>query len=116
MSSLPPPSRGELWLADFDPIRGHEQGGRRPALIVSVDQFNHGPAGLVVVLPLTTRARGIPSHVPVDPPEGGVTARSFVKCEDVRSISRARLSRRWGAVSAATLAATEDRLRILLGL
>lgn len=116
MSSLPPPSRGELWLADFDPIRGHEQGGRRPALIVSVDQFNHGPAGLVVVLPLTTRARRIPSHVPVDPPEGGVTARSFVKCEDVRSISRARLSQRWGTVSTATLTAAEDRLRILLGL
>lgn len=116
MSSRPAPSRGELWLADFDPIRGHEQGGRRPALIVSVDRFNQGPAGLVVVLPLTTRARGIPSHVPVDPPEGGVTARSFVKCEDVRSISTARLSRRWGTVLPATMALVEDRVRILLGL
>ena len=83
---------------------------------MSVDQFNHGPAGLVIVLRITSRARGIPSHVPIDPPEGGVRQRSFIKCEDVRSISTDRLSRRWGAVSAATLAAVEDRLRILLAL
>jgi mRNA interferase MazF len=110
------PQRGEIWTADFDPIRGHEQGGQRPALVVSADTFNAGPAGLVVVLPLTTKSKGVRSHVAVDPPEGGLTARSFIKCEDVRSISLARLSRQWGTVTAATLTAVEDRLRILLDL
>lgn len=110
------PSRGEVWDVDLNPTRGHEQAGRRPALIVSTDRFNHGPAGLVVVLPMTTRPKGIPLHVEVDPPEGGVREKSFVKPEDVRAVSTERLGTRWGAVSAPTLAAVESRLRVLLEL
>ena len=48
------PARGEVWLADLNPVRGHEQAGRRPVLVVSEDLFNQGPAGLAVVLPLTS--------------------------------------------------------------
>ena len=110
------PLRGEVWLVDLDPARGHEQAGMRPGLVVSVDLFNRGPAELVVVVPLTTRAKGIPWHVPVEPPEGGLEQKSFIKCEDVRSVAKERLTRRLGMVSAETLAAVEDRLRILLGL
>jgi mRNA interferase MazF len=83
---------------------------------VSVNEFNHGPAGLVVVLPITSRAEGIPWHVTLKPPEGGVRQRSFIKCEDMRSISKERLLERWGSVTAETMAKVEDRLRILLGL
>ncbi len=110
------PSRGEVWLVDLAPTRGHEPAGTRPGLVVSVDPFNHGPAGLVVVLPLTSVAKGIPFHVEIHPPEGGVKLKSFIKCEDVRSVANDRLSRRWGKVSGNTLMAVEDRLRILLGL
>ena len=113
---MPEPSRGEVWLVDLNPARGHEQAGIRPGLVVSVDPFNHGPAGLVVLLPLTGVAKGIPLHVEVNPPEGGVKAKSFIKCEDVCSVAKERLARRWGKVSGSTLAAVEDRLRILLGL
>lgn len=108
------PLRGDIWLVDLDPTRGHEQAGRRPAVVVSVDRFNHGAAGLVVALPITTRDRRIPLHVPIDAPEGGVRTRSFITCEDVRAISKERLSHRWGSVSSATLAAVEDRIHILL--
>ena len=97
------PSRGEVWLADLDPVRGHGQGRRRPCVIVSDDTFNHGPAGMVVVVPLTTTGRGVPLHVVVDPPDGGVRARSFIKCEDIRSISVERLIDHWGAVSDAVM-------------
>jgi mRNA interferase MazF len=83
---------------------------------VSSDVFNYGPAQLLVVLPLTTALRGIPSLVLVNPPEGGTRRRSFIKCEDVRSVSIERLIHRWGAVTDATLAAVEDRLRMLLQL
>ncbi len=110
------PSRGDVWLVNLYPTRGHEQGGHRPALVISVDLFNQGPAGLVVVLPITTKAKGIPFHVPIDRPEAGLRERSFIKCEDVRSVSTERLSSRWGSVSPRTLAAVEDRLRILLDL
>jgi mRNA interferase MazF len=112
----PLPLRADIWLVDLDPTRGHEQAGVRPALVVSTDVFNHGPAGLVVVLPLTTRARGIPLHILVDPPEGAVRQRSFIKCEDIRSIARERLVARWGSVSNSTMTVVEDRLRVLLDL
>lgn len=110
------PHRGEIWLADLEPVRGHEQGGRRPVLVVSVDLFNQGPAGLCIVLPITSRDRGIPSHVPMHPPEGGLTTRSVIQCEAIRSISSDRLVKRWGVVSPARMGQVEDWLRPLLGL
>jgi mRNA interferase MazF len=103
-------------LVDLNLTRGHEQSGVRPALVVSVDTFNHGPAGLAVVLPVTSRGKGIALHVSVDPPEAGLTMRSFIKAEDVRSPAVERLTRRLGQVSRATLEQVEDRLRILLDL
>lgn len=109
-------ARGEIWLADLNPVKGHEQAGKRPCLIISVDLFNQGASGLVVVLPITSKEKGIPFHVELKPPEGGLKIRSFVKCEDVRSISVDRLEKCWGVVFPETLAAVEDRLRILMGL
>ncbi len=113
---MPIPRSGEIWMADLDPTRGHEQAGKRPALVVSVDAFNRGPAGLVIVLPLTSRAKAVRSHVPLNPPEGGVRKLSFIKCEDVRSVSVERLTRSLGAVSADTMQAVAYRLRILMDL
>jgi mRNA interferase MazF len=110
------PSRGDIWTVDLDPTCGHEQAGRRPALVVSVDLFNRGPAGLVVVLPITSKAKGVPLHVPLAPPEGGVKTASYVKCEDIRSISKERLAKRLGCVSPDTLHEVEDRLAVLLGM
>lgn len=109
-------NRGEIWMADLDPIRGHEQGGRRPVLVVSTNRFNHGRAGLVVGLPLTTKSPGLLYHVPLSPPEGGATRPCHIKCEDVRSISIDRLSELLGKVDERTMAQVEDRLRIVLQL
>lgn len=109
-------SRGDVWMVALDPTQGREQAGVRPALVISVDIFNHGAAELVVAVPITSKAKGIPLHVEITPPEGGLTMNSFVKCEDVRSISTARLVGRLGKVAPQTIEAVEDRLRILLGL
>ena len=68
------PSRGEVWLVNLNPARGDEQAGICPALVVSTDLFNHGPAGLVVVLPMTTRRRDISLHVMLERPEGGYSS------------------------------------------
>ena len=111
-----PAARGDIWLADLNPVRGHEQAGHRPVLIVSVDAFNQSRADLVVVIPITSTLRPIPFHVVVQPPEGGLTNPSALLCEAVRSISKDRLVTRWGTVSPATMSQVEDRLRILLRL
>jgi len=110
------PGRGEIWSVELNPVKGHEQAGKRPCLVMSVDLFNHGPAGLVVVLPITTKNKGIPFHVEIMPPEGGLKETSYIKCEDVRSLSMERLIERWGTVSSEKLAMAEDRLRILMEL
>ena len=110
------PKRGEVWMADLNPPRGHEQAGKRPVLIVSTDRFNSGPAGLVVVAPVTSKGKGIPWHVPIHPPDGGLTKPSFVMCEMVRSISKERLTKRTGEIADSTMEAVEDRLRILMDL
>lgn len=116
MASAAGPRRGEVWHARLDPVTGHEQGGERPCLVVSDDRFNQSRAGLVVVVPITRTERGLASHVRIGPPEGGLKAVSFVMCESVRSISKQRLQVRWGKVSAKTMTAAEDRLRLLMSL
>lgn len=111
------PLRGEIWSASLDPTRGREQAGQRPVLILSNDLFNQGPAGLVFVAPLTRTDRRIPLHVAVDPPEGGLTARSYVLCDHARSISKEQLDEGpWGRVSERTMAEVADRVRVLLDL
>ncbi len=50
-------SRGEVWLVDLNPLRGREQAGKRPGLVVSVNSFNQGAANLVVVYRLHLRTK-----------------------------------------------------------
>lgn len=110
------PRRGEVWFADLNPTRGHQQRGTRPVLVLSVDTFNAGPAELVTVLPITSTVRPIPSHVEVLAPEGGLESRSAILADQVRTIARERVARRSGAVSGTTLSRVEEVVRILLGL
>jgi mRNA interferase MazF len=105
------PRRGEVFDADLAPVEGHEQGGRRPVLVVSVDPFNAGPSELVAIVPVTRRDRGIASHLRLVAAEGGLTADSVILCDQPRTISRTRLRRRRGAVAPATLTAVEAVLR-----
>lgn len=115
MSDLLPPRRGELWLADFDPVVDWEQGGVRPALVLSVDLFNAGPRGLLALMPVTTHIRGWNIHIPVTPPEGGLHRSSVIMCEQMRFLSRTRLRHRLGMVDPSTLRAVEAVVRRLLG-
>jgi mRNA interferase MazF len=114
------PKRGEIWLVDLGTGQGHEQSGKRPALIVSDDAFNQGLSGLVMVVPLTSKtqkSKHIAAHIQIDPPEGGVTVPSIILCDQVRTLSKTRLGKApWGSVSNATLATVETILRILLAL
>ena len=110
------PSRGEIWMVNLDPTQGREQAGSRPAMIVSVDQFNHGSSELVIVCPVTSKDKRIPTHIKIVPPEANLNIISFIKCEDVRSISKQRLIKFLGETSKETLKEVEDRLAILLGI
>jgi mRNA interferase MazF len=106
--------QGEVWFIDLDPTRGREQAGRRPALIVSVDQLGTGPSELAIVVPLTRTERPNPLYVAIEPPEGGVRDASYATPEMVRAVSRERLVERWGVVRAATLEQVLQRVRLLV--
>ncbi len=111
------PDRGEVWIER--PVRalhGREQQGRRPVLIVSAAAINRGPSNLAVVVPLTTRDRGVALHVPIDAPEGGLRTRSVALPEQIHVVAQERLIERRGHVSLATMREIEDRLRIVLDL
>jgi mRNA interferase MazF len=98
--ATPPHSvrRGEVWLVDFgDPV-GREQAGLRPAVVVSADSLNESRAGVVIVVPLTTSRRGLPSHVEIETGASGLDTVSYAKCEDVKSASEARFVARLGIV------------------
>ncbi|MGQ0826705.1 MAG: type II toxin-antitoxin system PemK/MazF family toxin [Actinomycetota bacterium] len=106
--------RGEIWLVDFgDPV-GTEQAGRRPAVVVSADRLNESRAGVVIVVPCTTRPRGLPSHIELEPDTSGLDEISYAKCEDVKSVSDHRLIARLGSVTDETLFGISRALRFLL--
>ncbi|HLI36245.1 MAG TPA: type II toxin-antitoxin system PemK/MazF family toxin [Streptosporangiaceae bacterium] len=112
--STPAPERGEVWVADLDPVMPGGQGGSRPVLIVSAAAFNAWPAGLAVVVPLTTRERGSAHHVPMA--GGGPERSSFAMPEYARSISQRRLRRRLGAAGPAAPTQVDDWLRRIMAL
>ena len=94
------PRKGELIALTFDPQSGHEQRGRRPALVVSNDLFNRH-TGLCIACPITNARRDYPFHVAI-PAGEGVTG--FVMVEQVKSIDfRARRAKRLGKVPAGIL-------------
>jgi mRNA interferase MazF len=70
----------------------------RPALIISCNELNKGPSGLIIIASLTSKDKKIISHVKVEPPEGGLTAISFVVCEQIRSITKERLVKKLGKI------------------
>lgn len=94
------PKQGEIWLFDPDPIKGNEIGKKiRPCLVISNNVWNKIPTGMVIVVPLTSVNKEIPTHVLIPPPEGGLKILSFALCEQIRSISRGRLVKKIGNVS-----------------
>ncbi|WP_322759443.1 type II toxin-antitoxin system PemK/MazF family toxin [Frankia sp. Cr2] len=107
---------GEIWLALLDPVVGHEQGGRRPVVIVSADGLHGLPIDMVIVVPLTGKDRGLVTQPRIDGPATGLSKRSFARPEDIRAIDGARLERCLGTVDTATLAAIRKVLRYFLDL
>lgn len=116
MASNSRPKRGDVWLVDFGEPLGHEQGFRRPAIIVSADPLNESGAGLVIVVPLTTTRRDLPSHIELEPGTSGLPTTSYAKTEDVKSISKERLLKRYGFVDPVALPPLQRALRLILSL
>ena len=74
--------RGDIIKISFDPQKGHEQAGYRPALVVSSDYFN-SITGFVIVCPITNTDNKFPLHIPLD--DRTITT-GVIMCEHLRSL------------------------------
>ena len=93
---------GDLFLVDWTPGHGSEQTGARPAVIVQTDAFNtNDNYPNTVVVTVSKSGRDIPTHVkiPQSDENGLWEPLSYVKCEQLMTISKSRLSRRLGRLT-----------------
>lgn len=108
--------RGELWIADLNSTNGSEQGGIRPVLIIQNDLGNYY-SPTTIIAPLTTRLgkNKIPTHVEIHGWEqAGLSAKSMVLMEQIRTIDKLRLKTKIGEVDNTTL--TKVNLSLIVSL
>ncbi len=120
MTDSPAPRRGEIWTVDFDPGRGSEQVGRRPALVIQNDHGNRSPRyPNTIVLAMSTKGRQIPFHVRIEPTEGnGLRETTWVKCEQVLTLAKRRLlgGRALGRLTSSQLRKVEVAAKLSMSL
>jgi len=106
------PDRGDVVWLEFGAQAGHEQAGKRPALVISPRSYNR-KAGLALFCPITSHVKGYPFEVVL--PEG-LPATGCVLSDQVKSLDwRQRRARRWCGVPRETLDAVLGRIRVLVG-
>ena len=90
--------RGDIWWADLNPVRGHEQAGTRPVLIISHDIFNQR-SGTVIAVAITSQPpiAGFPLTMEIT--SARLPKRSWVKISQIRTLSVERLSNKVGAIT-----------------
>lgn len=108
--------RGHVVWTFFGPGVGKEQSGRRPAVVVSSDEYLRRVVDLAVVVPITSKIRGWPNHVLLKGERLGLDETSFAMTEQVTTIDRRRIRRLAGRSDDATMDEIDRWLTGLLGL
>jgi mRNA interferase MazF len=103
----------QVWLVDFGSPVGPEEGGVRPAVVVGSHTHCRFPIGMAIVVPLTSRDRGLDHHVRIDSAGAGLTRPSWARSEDITAVSVRRFVRPepLGRVSAAEVERLSEWLR-----
>lgn len=106
---------GVIAWAALEPVRGREQGGHRPVLVIASAGYLDAVTTLVIALPITTTDRGWPNHVFVDGPSG-LDRPSWIMTEQPRTLSRDRLTQIAGQISTDCLTSVRSWLGDFLDL
>jgi len=109
--------RGELYWANLNPVKGHEQGGRRPVLIIQNDIGNqYSP--ITIVAPLTTsfEKRAYPIEVRVLPGANGLSSESSILLNQIKAIDKDRLEERIGVLDRDLMGRVDMAIKLSLGL
>jgi mRNA interferase MazF len=99
-------ARGDIWLVALDPTVGSEIQKSRPCVVVSPPEM-HDYLRTVIVAPMTTKSRPAPFRIALS--HGG--KKGLILLDQIRTVDKARLTKRLGAVSGKTLIATLDTLQ-----
>ena len=113
--STRPCFRGEVWLVNFNPGRGSEQQGIRPALIIQNDIGNEY-ASTTIIAAITTTLKKYPVTVLFDRMEGGLKHPSMANLAQLLTIDKTRLLKRLGSVKPERVSEVDNAIRISLGL
>ncbi len=111
--------RGEIYFVDLNPVRGREQAGRRPVLVLSIDSINELP--LVITVVVGTKSENVkknfPTNVRISAEESGLPTETVFLGFQIRSIDRNRFPEKpTGKISEETLEKIENAVRHCLGL
>ena len=108
--------RGEIYYADLSPIKGSEQGGVRPCLIIQNDVGNKfSPCTIVAIITTRTTKAKLPTQLWL-PSSCGLPRNSMVECEQIRTIDKTRLGKKCGEVDPQTMKAINECLKISVGI
>ena len=106
--------RGEVRWADLNPVRGHEQAGQRPVLVLSHDVFNER-SGTVIAVALTSQEPRAAFPLTLESKAAGLSKRSWVKISQIRTLSVERIGQRIARASEEELARVLDGLNEIIG-
>jgi mRNA interferase MazF len=109
--------RGDVYFADLSPVRGSEQGGQRPVLIIQNDVGNrYSPTVIVAAITAKIAKAKLPTHVEVEASTVGLLKDSVVLMEQVRTIDKTRLIQKLGHLDADVMKRVDQALVVSLGL
>ena len=112
------PRRGEIYLVEFDPARGHEIRKTRPALVIQNDIGNR-ESQVTIVAAITSKLSQVPFPVDVRVPPtkaNGLSVESAILLGQIRSVTRERLVKRLGTLDPGAMRKVDQAIKISLGL
>ena len=109
--------RGDIFIADLDPVVGSEQGGVRPVLIVQNDRGNRfSPTVICAAMTSKLAKADLQTHVWVASRDSGLKSDSLVLCEQVRTLEKSRLRARAGRIAGLAMARVDRALMRAMGI
>ena len=109
--------RGDIFIADLNPVVGSEQGGVRPVLIVQNDRGNRfSPTVICAAMTSRTGKSDLPTHAWIAAQDSGLRSDSLVLCEQLRTLEKRRLRQKAGHIGGLALLRVERALMAALGM
>ena len=106
--------RGDIYLADLNPVTGSEQGGTRPVLVIQNDTGNRFSPTVIVAAITSNHAKArLPTHIIID--QGALSEKSVVLLEQIRTIDKTRLIKKMGRLSEKNMLRIDDAISVSMG-